>query len=51
MKLGKNTKVYLKLGKINCEFISKHFSDFVIFIHRNLNLGITFCLADLAPRL
>ena len=36
-KLGKIPMFYLKLGKINCDTISKHINDLVIFIHQNLN--------------
>ena len=35
--IGKILMFYLKLGKINCDVISKHINNFVIFIHKNFN--------------
>ena len=40
-EIGQITRVIPDIGKRNCDVISKHINDFVIFLHKNLNSGIT----------
>ena len=51
MKLVKIPKLYLELDKGNCDTISRHINYFVIFIHKNLNSGVTLSILVLQTSL